>query len=295
MQTFSIRDMERMTGVKAHTLRVWEYRYGLVLPHRKDSQHRYYTNEDLQKILRVAWLYQQGFKISRIAALDDHALAALIREAVNQGNGYQNTIESMLNASQQFDGELFSHLLQKAIMQLGMEEAVRMVIYPFLEKIGLLWMNESVMPAQEHFSSQFILHALVAGIDALPRPTHDRPPIVLFAPEEEHHEIPLYFIEYLLRKYGHAVINLGANTPEEAVEEFCSRRPFSWLHYHQVTNFTRYDAEELLEKWCLQFPAKRVVVSGRLTGLIAKPLPNAYLLNSIDELIQFASQPYPAK
>jgi DNA-binding transcriptional MerR regulator len=292
MQTFSIRDMERMTGVKAHTLRMWEHRYGLALPHRKDSQHRYYTNEDLQKILRLTWLYQQGYKISRIAALNDDALSALIQEAVNHGNAYQRTIESLLNASQHFDGEMFSQLLQKAILQLGMEEAVRQVIYPYLEKIGLLWMNESVMPAQEHFSSQFIMHALIAGIDALPRPVHVTPPIVLFAPEEEYHEIPLFFIEYILRKRGNKVINLGANTPDAAVEEYCSRRPFSQLHYHQVTNFTRYDADELLEKWCLQFPSKRIVVSGRLTSTIDKPSPNTLLLRSIDDLLQYASNPF---
>lgn len=292
MQTFSIRDMERMTGVKAHTLRVWEQRYGLALPHRKDSQHRYYTNEDLQKILRLTWLYQQGYKISRIAALNDDALSALIQEAVNHGNAHQRTIESLLNASQHFDGDLFSHLLQKAILQMGMEEAVRQVIYPYLEKIGLLWMNESVMPAQEHFSSQFIMHAIIAGIDALPRPSNAAPPIVLFAPEEEYHEIPLYFIEFILRKRGHKVINLGANTPDAAIVEYCSRKPFSQLHYHQVTNFTRYDADELLEKWCLQYPAKRIVVSGRLTSTIEKPLPNALLLCSINDLWKYASHPF---
>jgi hypothetical protein len=172
-----------------------------------------------------------------------------------------------------------------------MEEAVRQVIYPYLEKIGLLWMNESVMPAQEHFSSQFILHALIAGIDALPRPVHATPPIVLFAPEEEYHEIPLFLIEYILRKRGNKVINLGANTPDAAVEEYCSRRPFSQLHYHQVTNFTRYDADELLEKWCLQFPSKRIIVSGRLANTIDKPLPNALLLRSIDDLVKYASHP----
>jgi DNA-binding transcriptional MerR regulator len=292
MQTFSIRDMERMTGVKAHTLRVWEQRHGLALPHRKDSQHRYYTNEDLQKILRIAWLYQQGYKISRIAALNDKALSALIQETVNQGGGHQQTIESMLQASQHFDDDLFHLLLSKSILQLGMEEAVRQVIYPYLEKIGLLWMNESVMPAQEHFGSQFILHALIAGIDGLPRPSKTGAPIVLFAPTEEYHEIPLYFIEYLLRKNGHKVINLGANTPEEAVEEFCSRRSFALLHYHQVTNFTRYDADELLEKWCLHFPAKKIVVSGKFASHIEKPLPNAHLLRNMDDMLRYATYPF---
>jgi DNA-binding transcriptional MerR regulator len=292
MQTFSIRDMERMTGVKAHTLRVWEHRYGLALPHRKDSQHRFYTNEDLQKILRVAWLYEKGYKISRIASLNDDALSAMIQEAVHSGNGHQKTIESLLHASQQFDGDLFSELLHKAILHLGMEETVQQVIYPYLEKIGLLWMNDSVMPAQEHFSSQFIMHAFIASIDALPRPANVQPPILLFGPEEEYHEIPLLFIEYLLRKKGNRVVNLGPNTPDAAVEEFCGRKPFSQLHYHQVTNFTRYDAEELLEKWCLQYPTKRVVMSGRLTKAIEKPLPNAQLLGSIDDLLKYANHPF---
>jgi hypothetical protein len=132
----------------------------------------------------------------------------------------------------------------------------------------------------------------VAGIDELPRPNGSRAPIVLFAPEEEYHEIPLLVIEYLLRKRGHRVVNLGANTPEEAVEDYCNRRPFSHLHYHQVTNFTRYDADELLEKWCLRYPAKRIVASGRPTLEVSDPSPNAKLLKKLDDLWEYASNPF---
>ncbi len=292
MQEFSIKEVERLTGIKAHTLRIWEQRYHIALPHRKDSQHRFYTNEDLKHILRIAWLYNKGYRISMIAALTGEAVADIIEKELNNGSFYDDVIAQMLEASKCFDEPLFTRVFGNAVVQLGMEKAMLEIGYPFLEKIGLLWMGDSLIPAQEHFGSVLIRHFLIRAIDSLPAVHGSHPPIVLFAPEEEHHEIPLLFIHYLLRSHQHPVRYFGANAAAQAIEYFCEKKPFAHLHYHQVTNFTHLDVDEYLESWCLRFPAKRVILSGRLASAVLSPPANARLLCSMEELLCYCRKPF---
>jgi len=118
-------------------------------------------------------------------------------------------------------------------------------VYPFFEKLGLMWMNETIRPSQEHFSSHFIRSMLIREIDALPHPyLKSTGSIVLFTPEMEYHEIPLLFVQYLLRKNGYATAYLGQNVQQEVVASYCKVKPVSQLHYHHLTNFTHFDADE---------------------------------------------------
>jgi DNA-binding transcriptional MerR regulator len=284
-----------MSGIKAHTLRVWENRYGLALPQRKASGRRFYTNEDLQAILRIAWLYRQGYKISYIASLSDDSIAEMIDKEVRSGVFFTEQIRELLNASRRLDDDLFERIMAKTILQLGMEQAMVHVFYPFLEKIGYCWMNGDFIPAQEHFATNLIRHALIRQLDDLPLPQpNGRLPILLFTPEEEYHELPLLFIYYLLRKNGYPTLYLGANVSEEVIEYVCRSRPVVQLHYHQLTNFTSYDAGEYLEMWCDKFPQKQIVVSGPLTLQMPELLPpNAHAVRSMHKLLLYCRQPYP--
>lgn len=293
MQLFSIRDVERLSGIKAHTLRMWEGRYGLVLPHRKESQHRFYTNDDLRRILRVSWLYHQGYKISHIASLSEEAIAQMIDKEVRSGVFFVEQMNDLLQASKDMNDALFETTLFGAIMQLGLERAVVHVLYPFLEKVGLLWMNEELHPAQEHFASHLIRNLLIRQINELPPvTTNQENSILLFAPEEEFHEIPLLFTYYLLRKNGYPTIYLGINVAEATVEEFCKKKDIVQLHYHQLTNFTRMDAQEYVELWSHRFPNKQIVVSGPLVQYIQEAPPNAWCLKSLQELLHYCRQPF---
>ncbi|MCC6760150.1 MAG: MerR family transcriptional regulator [Chitinophagaceae bacterium] len=293
MQLFSIKDVERLSGIKAHTLRMWEARYGLVLPHRKESKHRYYTNEDLRRILRVSWLYHQGYKISHIASLSETDMAHLIDKEVRSGVFFVEQMNDMLLASRDFNEALFDATITATILQLGLERAVVHVVYPLLEKIGLLWMNEELLPAQEHFASTLIRNVIIRHINELPlvRTEHQQL-ILLFGPEEEYHEIPLLFTYYLLRKNEYPVIYLGSNVSEATVEEYCKQKQVAQLHYHQLTNFTRMDAEEYLEMWSYRFPNRQVVASGPLVQFIRHVPPNARLIKSMQELLHYCRQPF---
>lgn len=293
MQVFSIRDVERLSGIKAHTLRMWETRYGLVLPHRKQSKHRYYTNDDLRRILRVSWLYHQGYKISHIASLDDAAIAGMIDKEVRSGVFFVEQMNDLLQASRDMNESLFEAAMQVTIFHLGVERAVVHVLFPFLEKIGLLWMNEELLPAQEHFSSMLIRNMLIRRINNIePVKTNHRASILLFGPEEEYHEIPLLFTYYLLRQNGYPTIYLGTNVAESTIEDYCKVKNIVQIHYHQLTNFTRMDVQEYLEMWSYRFPQKQVVCSGPLVSYVQHAPPNARCIKGLQELLHYCRQPF---
>lgn len=292
MQAFTIKEIERMSGIKAHTLRMWEKRYELVLPHRKQSQHRWYSNEDLKSILRVAWLYHQGYRISHIASLSDTEKAALIDKQIQSGHYFSEATAQLMKASLDVDTERFQLLLQQIILPLGLESATVQVLYPFLEKLGLLWMNDELMPAQEHLASLHIRHAIIRSIDELPQPTAKHPPIVLFMPEEEYHEMPLLFVHFMLKKNGYGVLYFGGNHAEDAVESYCQRHATGLMHYHYITNFTRFDSQEYLQNWCRRFPQWRIVVSGGGVQQLGAVPANAHVLKSMLQLQLHCRQPF---
>ncbi len=293
METFSIRDIERLSGIKAHTLRMWEVRYGLVMPHRKESKHRFYTNDDLRHILRISWLYHQGYKISHIGSLSEKAIARLIEKEVSSGSFFEDQTNDLLSASIQMNEVLMESTLYRCTMQLGMERTLVQVVYPFFEKLGLMWMNETLRPAQEHFSSHIIRNMIIREIDNLPKPFQkSKGCILLFTPEEEYHEIPLLFVQYLLRKNGYATAYFGHHVKADVLESYCRLKPVVQLHYHHLTNFTHLDAEEYLEWCCTTFPGLKVVVSGPVTSKINTVPPNAQLLSSMQDLLNYCQNPY---
>lgn len=262
MQQFTISDMERLSGIKSHTLRVWEQRYGIIQPERKDSKHRTYSNEDLKDLLRVVHLYQQGHRISKIAGLGRDGIREKILGDIEQGDFYKTVVGRLMHHSMAFDDDEFLRVLNSAKLQLGLEEAMEKVIYPFLEKVGLLWMTDALIPCQEHFASNLIRQLLVSEINELPKPKDAVTRIVLFTPPEEYHEIPLLYIQYLLKANGLSTINLGVNVPLEGLEMVVKKRPIEILHFHLITNLSNLSTQEYLEHLCRRFPDKTIVISG---------------------------------
>jgi len=282
MQQFTIRDMERLSGVKSHTLRVWEQRYGIIKPMRKESQHRLYTNEDLRELLRVVHLYNKGKRISQIAKLGQEGICQNIEEEIRSGNFYHAIIDKMLEYTANLDTPAFARTLQNAVIELGFEQTVEHVVYPFLDIVGKRWMTNTVQPCQEHFASNLIREMMLAETDKLPhRKTGEQACILLFTPEHEFHEIPLMYLHYLYKSRGIKVLNLGASVAMETVEAVLEKIAVDVLHFHQITNLNDLESHELLVKFCQQFPAKTVAMSGKSTTAIANTLPaNAMIVNS---------------
>lgn len=286
MDRFTISDIENLSGIKAHTLRIWEKRYGIPVPKRKESNHRYYDNDDLKYILQVAYLYNNGYKISKIAALKKEELKAHVHEI--KGEGEQQFENALLEAAFKFDETSFDDVLNTAIEKLGFEKCILNVVYPYFEKIGLLWMNNEAVPAQEHFSSNIIRNKIITAIDALPpQIPKKKEAVLLFTPEDEHHEIPLLFSHFLFKKHGKPVVYLGTNVSIETLKNFCGRKNEQELYFNVITNFTGFSIDEYLTTLCITFPSHKIIMSGPLTHNVTVKMPNCILFSSLEEMIAF--------
>lgn len=291
MNQFTIKDIENLSGIKAHTWRIWEQRYDIGVPQRKGSNHRFYDNENLKQILRISYLYHHGFKISRIASLNNEEIRTKAEETLPGENGYEYYIKELLEASIDLDEERFERTFHQSLHRIGVENTILKVINPFQSKIGVLWMTDHVIPAQEHFTSNIIRQKLSVAIDNLPLVKETaKKEIVLFTPEKEHHELPLQFIYYLLRENKNKVIYFGSNVPLESIKTYAQNKQFGCLLFHLVTNLTNKNANEYVAEVSRKFPDKQIFMSGIQVQQVTEVPANVYLFRSIDEIVAFAKQ-----
>ncbi|WP_057936858.1 MerR family transcriptional regulator [Algoriphagus resistens] len=213
MSNYSIKDLEQLSGIKAHTLRIWEQRYSLLNPKRTETNIRFYDDEDLKRILNVAMLNAKGIKISKIAAMSAQDIAQAIIRFSDQSVDHQDQIQALTLCMIELDEDRFEKVLSTNILKLGFEETVLEVVYPFLSKIGILWQTGAISPAQEHFISNLIRQKLIVAIDGQVGKGMGKT-FMLFLPEGELHELSLLFSSYLIKKHGHKVIYLGQSTPQ---------------------------------------------------------------------------------
>ncbi|WP_114748293.1 MerR family transcriptional regulator [Pleomorphovibrio marinus] len=214
VRNYSIKDLEQLSGIKAHTLRIWEQRYNLLSPKRTETNIRYYDDADLRLILNVALLNEHGYKISKIAKLSTEELKEEVVKLTDRSFTYDDQIHSLTIAMVDLDEPRFEKIISTNILKLGFEETMLNIIYPFLSKIGVLWQTGAIHPGQEHFISNLVRQKLIVAIDGQVY-TGGGKKFLLFLPEGELHEISLLFSCYLLKTSGHQVIYLGQNTPDE--------------------------------------------------------------------------------
>ena len=210
MGNYSIKDLEKLSRVKAHTIRIWEKRYGLLDPARSGTNIRSYTDTDLRKLLNISLLNDNGFKISRIATFNDAAIRSHVLALENSENGAADQVESLILAMTELDEARFEKVIGNCILRSGFEQTMLEVIQPFLQRVGVLWQIDAVKPGQEHFISNLIRQKVISAIDGLPPIKRERAKTILFfLPEGELHELGLLFGHFLARKQGHHSIYLG--------------------------------------------------------------------------------------
>jgi MerR family transcriptional regulator, light-induced transcriptional regulator len=286
MQQFTIRDIETLTGIKAHTLRIWEQRYDFFRPQRKESLHRVFSNEDLQELLRIAFLYHNGWKISKIAALSPEEVAENVRSLEWQPGRHRQFLLRLLEAAVSFDEQAFLGCMDELTEKIGFEACVTEVCYPFLQRVGLLWSTNNVIPAQEHFSSYLIQNRIIGETERLGAATAP-PEIVLLCPQGEHHELPLLFVNYLLRKNGWSTLYLGGNIPKKELIELAPIDGLKTIYLHLITNFTGLGVDDYLEDICRSFRNRQVVASGSGIQSVQRTFVNLRLLRSDAEIHAF--------
>jgi DNA-binding transcriptional MerR regulator len=220
MGEYKIKDIEVLTGVKAHTIRIWEKRYGIIAPSRTDTAIRMYSDEELTSLLKISILNKNGVKISKIALMNQFEIDNAILEFNTDETSFS---DQLLIALVEMDEVLFTKTLNQLVQTEGLDVVFTEHLIPFLNKIGIMWIVGTINPAQEHFISNLIRQKLIAEIDKLPIPTFKERPILLFLPENEWHEIGLLFYQYILRFQGVNSVYLGQSLPVDSLLQCIDR------------------------------------------------------------------------
>lgn len=262
MKKYSIRDIEKLTGIKAHTLRMWEKRYQILEPDRTQTNIRKYSDQELKRMLNISILNSCGIKISHIANLSDQELSEKVMELQKQTNSEEVFIERMVVSMISMDEDAFEEVLVECIKAKGFEQAMLLVIYPFLSKIGVLWQTGSINPAQEHFISHLIRQKLMVACDQLKEKNPDKGTFILYLPVNEMHEIGLLFYNFMLRSRGYKVIYLGQAVPFDDLEKVIRIRPAEYLLTFLVSPVTDPGPQEYLNKLHRTFPNQKIFVTG---------------------------------
>ena len=213
MGHFSISDLEQLSGIKAHTIRMWEQRYALLRPVRTATNIRTYCDDDLRRLLNVTTLCGQGQRISQVARLSDAEIKAAVLACCDDSHDYHRQVNALLAAMLGFDEPHINQLLSEATARLGFESMMLHVAYPLLQRIGLMWLAGTVDLSQEHMLAHLLRQKLLAATDALPSVPVSARRWVLFLPGDELHELALLFMNYLLRARGQHTLYLGQNLP----------------------------------------------------------------------------------
>jgi DNA-binding transcriptional MerR regulator len=216
MAEYKIKDLEVLSGVKAHTIRIWEKRYSLLTPERTDTQIRLYTDEDLVILLNVCLLYKHGVKISHIANMAFPQIQSKVSE-IQELHKTEDSYEQLILALLNLDEKLFRSTLGALIDEVGLTNTFTEHLVPFLDRIGIMWLVGSINPAQEHFISNLIRQKVISEIDKLPIPENKEDAVMLYLPEHEWHEISLLFYQFILRSKNIPTIYLGQSLPYESL------------------------------------------------------------------------------
>jgi DNA-binding transcriptional MerR regulator len=222
MAEYKIKDIETLTGIKAHTIRIWEKRYSILIPGRTETHIRMYNDQDLSSLLNISLLNKNGHKISHIAEWDKNKINRLVWD-IKMSRNVDFTEEKLILALLHTDEQLFSETLQVVIDEKGLIRTFSEDLMPFLERIGVMWLVNSISAAQEHFISNLIRQKIISEIDKQAIPADKSNPIMLYLPEHDWHEIGLLFYQYLLRSKGFHTVYLGQSLPYDSLLDCIQR------------------------------------------------------------------------
>ena len=292
MAVYSIRDLENLSGIKAHTIRIWEKRYKLIEPHRTTTNIRYYTDYELKKILNVAVLNKHGIKISNIVKLNDAELKEEIMRVSDANPELKHAVDSLIVAMIDMDEIKFSAVLSKSVSKKGLKGAMLEVIYPFLTRIGIMWQAGDINPVHEHFVSYLIRQKVIAAIDDISGVFRtDAKSFLLFLPEGEWHEIGLLFASYLIKEAGHKVIYLGQCVPYKDVLATGATNQVDHLLLAGITSQPKFNFISYLEDLGAAFPDKKILFFSRFLKADTINLPGNYRhLISVPDLVEYLEE-----
>lgn len=263
MDSFSISELARFSGVKAHTIRMWEQRYNALKPHRTEGNTRYYDSSQLRRLLNIVSLADLNYKVSELCVMTDKTLFGLVEElnAESGNKTHEYFIAHLVSAGMSYDETGFEKIYSHCILRYGMKETYLGVIYPMLVRIGLMWAADAIPPAHEHFISNLLRQKVFTAIDSISFAPPESDSWLLFLPENEFHEIGLLFANYLIRSYGKKVIYLGSNVPfQSLITAVHTTRSKNLLLFFVHSDFPE-DAKQYLLKMTSEFKGAHIFVA----------------------------------
>jgi DNA-binding transcriptional MerR regulator len=297
---FTIKDIEAITGVKSHTLRIWEQRYGIVVPKRSETNIRYYNDCDLKNLLNISLLNDNGYKISDIAKMTSSQIAQKVMHLGNNCAEFKNHIKAFVAAMMGFDEAEFHKLLNTYILQYGIEDTFLKIIFPFLKEVGMLWQVGSLLPSHEHFVSNIIKQKLYVAIDGqVGKTALLRKKFLLFLPECEKHSLGLLFANYLIRSRGHQVLYLGQEVPlSDLRDAFVNESP-DYLLTLMTAAQPVIDKQEFINYLSKNWPNSQILLTGsQFSNCVMNLNENTHIISSIEQFISLLdsiSQSEPTK
>ena len=288
MNQFSIKDIEALTGIKSHTLRIWEQRYGLPHPKRTSTNIRYYDDEDVKLLLSVSALNRHGYKISKISNMTDKERSSLVVEISQVATDNVMQIDALTTAMFNFDEAFFEQVLASYAMKHGFVNAFLDLVFPFFARVGMLWQTGSINPAYEHFTTNLIRQKLFVAADAQPKHVKEGgKKFLLFLPGYEPHEIGLLFANYLIRSKGHHTNYLGPNLPIDDLGPVMQLYKADYILTVLTAPHPTQTPLFIAKKLSNDFPNAKILLSGFQTTMQSNiNLPsNVKVLQSMQDLI----------
>ncbi|OKL40185.1 MerR family transcriptional regulator [Pontibacter flavimaris] len=287
MAQYTIKELEHLSGIKAHTIRIWEQRYGILTPRRTETNIRYYDDEDLKSLLNISLLNERGYKISKIAQMEKGEILETVRQLCDQPCECAHHVSELVTAMVDMNEYHFDRVLSRSAVQMGFQETMQEVVYPFLNKIGILWQTGNITPAHEHFVSNLIRQKLLVAIDGqTARWKEDDPVYILYLPEGELHELALLYMHYILRAHHQRVVYMGQHLPFKDLELTHEQFSAEYLCTVLTTTPEREQVQGYLDRLSARFPDSTIYVYGYQVQHDALAFPeNVQRLSCMTELI----------
>lgn len=288
MSRYNIAELERLTGIRAGTIRIWERRYRLIKPHRTDTNRRWYDDEDLVRIINISILYRHGVKISKIASMTGEEISSKVALLAEEHTDMDTQLDSMVVAMSGYNETAINEILVRSIITRGFEGTFEYIVFPFMRRVGVMWQAGSVDIGPEHFISNLFRKRLIVATDSLPQVANPlRKRVLLFLPEREMHELGLLYYDFVIRKAGHETLYLGQSTPFEALAEVAKQWHPDVLVTGSLTGLPFERPEDYLARLSGTFSNCKVLVSGAMAAAATKKqFPNVFAVISASELKQ---------
>lgn len=271
----SISHLEQLSGVPIHTIRIWERRYNALSPIRSEGNTRIYSDLHLKRLLDIVSLVQSGIKISNACAFSaiqvGEFLEKEIDKTISTNAHFEFYVSQLLKFGIAYNEQKFSEILNTCITSYGLDTSYQQIIYPLLQRVGLLWRKEDVCPGQEHFLTSIIRQKLMVAIDQIPLNTQVRSTWLLFLPEDEEHDIALLYASYILRNNGFRVIYLGEKVPQSSVESVMNDNKIDHLLFFMIRQRPIEEANNYIQNLTSKYDDVKIHISG-----------NGNLINNLD-------------